>query len=93
MEGTFTIYFEDETERAKFIAGTSNYLQFLIEGEVIAGAAKETVDVTLPKIMYKAYPYGEADNMLAAQVAFEAVYDTVTSALVGVAVTNKVATV
>jgi hypothetical protein len=93
VDGSFTIYFENDTERAKFIAGTSNSLQFLIEGETIAGTSKETLDLRLPKILYKAYPYGEADNMLAAQVAFEASYDITSSKLLELDVINRIATI
>lgn len=93
VDGSYTIYFENETERAKFLLATSNSLEFHIEGDLIAGASKETLDLHLPKVLYKAYPYGEADNMLAAQVTFEAAYDLATSKLLTLDVINKIATI
>ena len=93
VEGTLVVYFEDEVERAKFLANTSNTLQFLIEGDTIAGSVKETLDAQLPKIHYKAYPYGEADNMLAAQVAWEAAFDETSEKLFTLELINKVASI
>lgn len=89
IEGSLTVYFEDETERAKFLAATSNSLQFLCVGSEIGTSVFETLDITLPKILYKAFPYGELDGLLGAQCTFEAVYDTVTSKLINVDLTNK----
>lgn len=78
-EGSFVIYFESDTERDKFIANTTNSIEFLIEGNTADGAFKNTLDVLFPKIHYKAYPYGESEGLLAAEVEFRAVYDTATS--------------
>lgn len=93
VEGSILIYFEDETERAKFLANTSNTLQFLIEGSTIAGSVKETFDAQLAKIHYKAYPYGEADNMFAAQANFEAAYDEDTGEFLSVDLINKLSSI
>lgn len=86
--GTFTIYFQDETERAKFLAGTSNSLQFLCEGAIIASTYKYTVDVTLPKVYYKAYGFNDVDGLLGANVEFDAKYDISTTKAIEVDVTN-----
>jgi hypothetical protein len=91
IEGSLTVYFEDETERAKFIANTTNYLQFLIQGDTLAGTTKEAVDINLYKIAYKAFPYGDLDGLLGAQATFEAVYSVTDGKLVQVDLTNKVA--
>lgn len=93
VEGSILIYFEDETERAKFLANTSNTLQFLIEGSTIAGSVKETFDAQLAKIHYKAYPYGESDNMFAAQANFEAAYDEDTGEFLSVDLINKLSSI
>lgn len=91
IDGSLTLYFEDETERAKFIANTTNYLQFLVQGDVLAGTTKEAVDLNLYKIAYKAFPYGDLDGLLGAQATFEAVFSVTDGKMVQVDLTNKVA--
>lgn len=91
IEGSLTVYFEDETERAKFLANTNNALQFLIEGDTLAGAVKETVDLNLYNIGYKAFPYGELDGLLGAQATFEAYLSVSDGKMVQLELTNKVA--
>jgi hypothetical protein len=88
IDGSMLVYFNGETERNKFLAGTTSSLEFLCEGAVIATTYKYTVDVNLPKIMYKAYPFGEDAGLLAANVTFEAVYDTSSTKTIQVDVTN-----
>jgi len=91
IEGSLTVYFEDETERAKFIANTTNYLQFLIQGDTLAGNTKEAVDLNLYSITYKAYPYGDLDGLLGAQATFEASMSPADGKMVQVDLTNKIA--
>ena len=91
IEGSLTVYFEDETERAKFIANTTNYLQFLVQGDTLAGSTKEALDINLYKIAYKAFPYGDLDGLLGAQATFEAVFSATDGKMVQVDLTNKVA--
>lgn len=90
IEGSLNIYFENETERAKFLANTTNTLQFLIEGEVLSGVTKEALDLNLYKIAYKALPYGEVDGLLGAQCTFEAVMSVIDGKMVQADLTNKV---
>lgn len=90
IDGSMTIFFSSETERAKFLAGTSNSLEFLCEGAIIASTFKYTLDINLPKIIYKAYPLGDDGGILAANVTFEAYYDTATSKAIQVDITNQV---
>lgn len=87
--GTFTIFFQDETERAKFLAGTSNSLEFLCEGAIIASSYKYTVDILLPKVYYKSYPFQDVDGLLGANVEFDAKYDISTTKAIEVDVINK----
>ncbi|PYS91492.1 MAG: hypothetical protein DMF62_02455 [Acidobacteria bacterium] len=88
ISGNFKIYFQSETERAKFLAGTSQNLRFLCEGATIASTYKYTVDVYLPKIYYKAYPLADLDGLLGATVEFDAKYDTSTTKAISVDLTN-----
>lgn len=86
--GSFVIFFQSVTERDKFIAGTSNSLEFLCEGATIASTYKHTVDILLPKIYYKAYPFNDVDGLLGANVEFDAKYDISTTKAIQVDVTN-----
>ncbi len=89
IDGTFTIYFQDEVERAKFLANTSNTLQITLAGDAIQGTYKYTVDANLYRIHYKAFPFGEQDGLLAAKVEFTGVYSSSDSKAIQVDVTNQ----
>jgi hypothetical protein len=86
ITGTFTSYFETVTERDKFMAGTTTSLRFLIQG---ATTGLGMVDITLPKINYTAYPYDAEDDLLAAKVGWEGVYDSVSSKAISVLLNNQ----
>lgn len=78
-EGGFLVFFESMAERDKFLANTTSSLEFLVEGAVADAPHKFTMDLLFPKVHYTAFPFGETDNLLAAQATFTAVYDTVTA--------------
>lgn len=88
ITGSFNIFFASETERAKYVAATSNSLEFLMVGALIGGGFFNTVDITLPKVQYTAYPYADIEGLFGAAVSFEAVYDTSTSTLYKCDLTN-----
>jgi hypothetical protein len=89
IDGSFTIFFQDEVERAKFLANTSNTLQVTMAGDTIQGTYKYTVDLNLYRIHYKAYPFGEQEGLLAAKVDFTGVYSSTDSKAIQVDVTNQ----
>jgi len=72
VNGSFTVYFESLTERNNFLSNTASSLELKLEGQTIEGAYKETFDILLPEIHYTAYPFGEADGLLASAVTFNA---------------------
>lgn len=74
VSGTFTIYFTDETLHDEFIAGNKRALWIDLEGDEFETGYNYQLTITLPKIVYKAFPYGDVDGMLAAAVAFDAYY-------------------
>lgn len=74
LSGTFTHLFGTETERDKFIAGTATGLQIVITGTNIETDQDYLLAFEMPLVYYSAYPYGEADGILAAAVAFNAYY-------------------
>ena len=88
VEGGFTIYFESTTERDKFIANTGVALQMIVAGDTINGAIKYTIDINIYNVHYKAYPYGEDQGLLAAQVTFQGYYSTGDSKQIQIDVTN-----
>lgn len=88
ISGGFTIFFQDEVQRNKFLNNTSLSLQMLVEGETISAPHKYTVDVSLPEVRYTAFPYGEDSGLLAAQAEFEAFFNTGQNKAVQVDVTN-----
>jgi hypothetical protein len=75
VSGECIALFQSETERAKFLANTSVAIRSLIEGEVISGAFKMTVDIPLTDCRYKGYPLSWEDNLLAAKVEFTAYHN------------------
>lgn len=88
IKGSFVIYFQDEVERTKFLGNTAATFQMTATGPVIAGAFNYAVDVLLPRIHYTAYPWGESENILAANVDFDGKYDSATAKAIEVNVTN-----
>lgn len=74
ISGSFTIYFNSETERAKFLAGTATTLNLIWTGPQISGAYYNKIDANLYDVRYKAYPYTDADGILASVVNFEGYY-------------------
>lgn len=91
VDGTFLIYFENETERAKFLANTTVSLQIILAGETIVGAFKYTVDFNVYDIRYQAFPWGAEEGLLAASATFKGYYSTGDSKLLQVDLTNVAA--
>jgi hypothetical protein len=88
IDGGFTIYFQNTTERDKFIANTSVALRMLAVGATIASTYKYTTDINIYAAKYKAFPYGENQGLLAAKATFEGYYSASDSKAIDVALTN-----
>jgi len=88
IDGSFTIYFQNTTERDKFLANTTSAIRVLMVGSTIASTYKYTVDVNVYAANYKAFPYGEDQGLLAAKATFEGVYSSSDSKALQVDVTN-----
>ena len=92
VNGTFTIIFEDETERAKFLANTSSSLTITITGSIIPTTATNySLTITIPEIHYTAFPFGEDEKLLAANVTFDAFYNISAAKSIEVALANTIA--
>lgn len=88
IEGGFTVYFTDLTERNKFMANTAVALRMLTEGSTIAGTSKYGIDVNIYEAHYKAFPYGEDQGLLAAKATFEGFYSVADSKDIQVDIKN-----
>jgi hypothetical protein len=89
VDGSFTVLFEDTTERAKFLANTSSALEFLLQGTAIGGTVKYGVDINIYKAVYESFPYEEEKNLLAAKATFKGFYDSSAAKTLQIAVTNQ----
>lgn len=77
IEGGFTIYFQNTTERDKFLGNTSVALRILATGGIIGATIYSyLVDLYVYAAKYKAFPYGEDMELLAAKTTFEGYYSS-----------------
>ena len=74
ITGSFTIYFEKETERSNFLTNTSSSLEINCTGSQIEEDYNHGLKFTLPQIHYTSYPFGNVDGLLGASVTFNAYY-------------------
>ena len=88
IEGGFTIYFQNTTERDKFIANTSVAIRILCEGATIASTYEYSLDINVYAAKYKAFPYGEDQGLLAAKVTFQGFYSTSDTKAIQVEIIN-----
>lgn len=89
VTGGFTIFFQNSTERDKFIANTATAVRVVSQGDVIYGSTKWKIDMALYDVRYKAFPYGEDDGLLAAKVTFEGYYSTSDSKTIQAVLLNQ----
>lgn len=69
-DGSFDMFFTGETERNKFIGGSTSTLQIKLKGQAIAGTAYQEMNLKFPNIKYKTFPIEEKDEVIGATVAF-----------------------
>ncbi|MEE8113499.1 MAG: phage tail tube protein [Nitrososphaerales archaeon] len=89
LTGSFEIFFEDEAERVKFLAGTQFELDHDLTGELIEAGQNYEMKLNVPTAKYRALPIGDLDGILGATAEWEAEFDTVTSKLFSIALKNK----
>lgn len=88
VDGGFTVYFQNSTERDKFIANTAVALEIIATGGVAATIYNYAVDINIYEARYTAFPWGEDQGLLAAKVTFEAFYNSTAAKEIQVDVTN-----
>lgn len=76
VTATFQLYFEDETERAKFVAGTASSFAITATGQTLKAALKASLALDLPRTFYRAGPYGEVDGVIVQDFAVDCAKDT-----------------
>ncbi len=74
VSGTMTIYFENETQRQKFLSNTSATIVIGYEAELLEPGYKRSFIIEIPKAHYTAYPFQNVDGLLGSAVAFNCYY-------------------
>ena len=90
IDGSFELFFESETQRAKFLAGTAAALNIILTGDILQGTQKAKLELSMQEVKYSAYPFGNVDDLLGAAVAFHAEFDPILQRSVEVILTNQV---
>ncbi len=93
VSGKFDLYLNSDSA-AKFtdyLNKTTQSLQLVFTGDAIGTASNYKLDITIPKAVFKvsSFPVREDYNLLS--VEFEGIYDTATSKLISVVLTNLTA--
>ncbi len=88
VDGGFVIIFENQTERDKFLANTKTSIQATLVGDVADTGFNYTFDMNLYDVRYNAFPFGDEDGILAAQVGFTSHYSTADSKQLQIDLTN-----
>ena len=90
VEGGFTIYFVDVVERDRFLANTTTEINIIAAGNTIPTTGdKYTVQFVIHDIRYKAFPYGEDNGLLAAQVTFTSYFSLGTTKHIEIKLLNE----
>ncbi len=75
--GSFTLYFENDTERDKFVASTQTSIKLTAAGEVLEDVQVATLEIDMPLIKYTAGPISEQDGILVQDFTFNAYLESV----------------
>ncbi len=92
VTGKMDIYLDSTTatQITNYLNKTNASLELIITGTAIGTAANYVLDIVIPKAVYKAADVKITDQHNVINVEFEGIYDTVTSKLLGVTLTNLV---
>lgn len=89
ISGGFTVYFENLTDRTKFLANTSSDLKITYTGTQITGAYYKTLEFFLRQVHFTDYPFSNVDGLLGAQVKFNCYYNTTNTQSMQIKVINN----
>ena len=90
IQGGYEIYFETEAQRQKHLDSLPASIEIILTGDVIQGGFKNTLDITIPKAKYKAFPYGAVEGLLGAAVTFDAEFDPTVGYSLQMVLTNSI---
>lgn len=90
VSGSFSVFFEDETQRQKFLSNTSASIEITSTGALIESGYNHQLKIKLPQVHYTAYPFGNIDGLLGASVSFNAYYNQTATNSVEVILINTI---
>jgi len=90
ISGSFVIHFTDTAQRDDFVAGTKKAIWIELIGDEIETSYNYELEIILYRCIYKAYPYSDVDNILAAEVVFDAYYSVSDAKSLDIRLQNKV---
>ncbi len=94
VSGKIDLYLDNAalTRLTNYLALNNESIELIATGPAIGTAANYVFDVLVPKAFYTAAESKITDNHNLLSVSFEGIYDTATSKLIGVTLTNLLAT-
>ena len=72
VSGSFTLYFEDDTERDKFVGDTFSDMLISVKGQTLEAAEKATLLLDMPLIKYNEVAWSEQDGIIVQNFTFVA---------------------
>lgn len=90
VTGTFTLYFEDQTERDKFVASTVSDIFISAQGQTLEGAEVATLFLDMPRIKYSAGAWSEQDGIIVQDFSFVANKDAALGSAIQATLINLV---
>lgn len=93
VSGKMDLYLDSTTlaELTNYINKTTRSLELIATGASIGSAANYVLDIVIPKAVYTAAESKITDNHNLLSISFNGMYDTSTSKLIGVTLTNLLA--
>ncbi len=80
------------TRLTNYLANTNESIELIATGGAIGNAAAYVLDILIPKAVYTAVESKVTDNHNLLSISFEGIYDTATSKMMAVTLTNLLAT-
>ncbi len=90
VSGTFTLYFEDDVERDKFVGDTFTDILISAQGQTLEGSEKATLLLDMPRVKYNAKSWSEQDGIIVQDFSFVANRDVTLGAAIQATLINLV---
>lgn len=90
LTGKMDLYLDSTTltELTDYISKTSRSIELIATGKTIGSAANYVLDITIPNAFYDTATTKISDSTNVLSLSFEGIYDTATSKMLGVTLTN-----